>query len=491
MTQTIFLFVGIIVATVAYILKLRLEISSLKSYIATLPEPSEKPLQTIDTSLTPIPVHGAGNALKSPPTTLQATLDYIKRQPNNAFMFPLGWYAHADHVGLATAKFKGDVNHILLTGQSDSGKDNAALNIMLSLALLNNAKAVQFCIIDGKGLDWMGWQNKSHTWHIAMKPEDVKEAMERLTNERIQRYDRLASAKVKKWDSYIGNDMPLLVVFVSELLLLQNAVGKSNLTSWLNAELTSARAAGIRYIIATQTASQFDTQWRSQVSLMLAGYQPLDSQDKPNTGMSASEITTLDAVAPSKLPNPASGASGVFLALQGANAINVRTSYITDTHADFCLSQLPNSYKNSLHNLVQTGPKNDADVLANLLNDDYILVDDWGGELKPVLQNDVERNRATEIDKSTVLQNSSTNRTDAISPSSDKQQEFYVELPFSDDKVPFVEQQRIIEHASTVNSKRQLCLKLYGTDGGQKSTWVKLVCDALGLLQQPSVGVGK
>ncbi len=466
MTQIAIMTLLIVCATIAYIFKLRLENRQLHAYILDLESgqnTSQPPLARPNDALEVITLPNAGQALKNPPTSLQPTLERLQGE----YAIPLGWSVLHGRAELVAVQLKGDVNHVLLTGQSDSGKDNAALNILLSLALTHTPRQVQFAIIDGKGLDWIGWQHKAHTWHLAMKPEDVGAAMQKLTNERIDRYDRLARAKVKKWDSYTGGDMPMLVVFVSELLLLQNAVGKANLTSWLNAELTSARAAGIRYIIATQTASQFDTQWRSQISLFMAGYQPLDSQDKPNTGMSASEIAALGSVAPSALPAPASGAAGVFIALQGASALNVRTSYIYDDHADFLLRQLPDKRQNN------------NDVLAHSLNTDYVLDNDY--VLADLLEDEAVESGAMWHSNAVKAHSEPLEAQGSVSGTSRSHDSFEA-LPISTLLIPEHEQKRIIQVAKKATSRRQVCKELYNSTGGNGYKNVATVCDALGLL---------
>jgi len=482
MTQIVLLLLAGLAFGTAQYFKMRLEVNRLRAYITELegvqnaPQPAPaKPIATLE----PIALPNAGLALKSPPTSLQATLSHIQRV-GERYTFPLGWYTDNGLVDLATARFTGDVNHILLTGQSDAGKDNAALNIILSLAATHTPQHVQFAIVDGKGLDWIDWQCKAHAWLVATEPEEISGAMESLTNERKRRRGILADAGVKKWDTYQGDDLPLLVVFVSELLLLQNAVGKANLTSWLNTELTASRAYGIRYIIATQTASNFDTQWRSQISLFLAGFQPTPTQDMPNVGMTTKDLEAIGAVAPSGLPAPANGASGVFLALQGNTAVNVRTSFISDQHGDYWLAQLPQKTLHSTPTKVPTASA-DTTLLALLHSGQPLPIADELVELS--VERPTASSRTFYSTNRTSVEQSDGGRTFDNSRSTDTFATSYVELPLPDDLVPFDEQRRIIEAAQTVKSKRQLSMKLYATDGGQKSTWVKLVCDAVGLLQ--------
>lgn len=492
MIQTIVLMIALLFGAIAYVFRLKIQITHLQAQLITArasipvasPQFIKKPIP-VEPVLEPVALEGAGQALKAPPTTIQATLDHLRAEPS--YTIPLGWYKVNNEVILQTGRLVGDINHILISGQSDTGKDNAALNILLSLALTHTPQQVNFAIIDGKGLDWMGWQDKAHAWHVATDPEQIGDAMTRLTAERQRRRAILANARVTKWDHYKGDDMPMLVVFVSELLLLENAVGSKNLTAWLNAELTAARAFGIRYIIATQNASNFSTQWRSQISLFMAGFQPLDSSDAPNTTMTAKELAERKLVAPSKLPSPSNGAGGVFVLVQSGDGINVRTSFIGDQHRDYCLNQLPDKPKNSLHTTTKNTVNDDHFILANLLNSGLESTATSAIALQSATRGATERYTALESQESAPLQKSATRSATPFSPSANDSRSATIVLPFEDEIIPYEEQRRIIEAAQSVNSRRQLCTELYNTTGGVKFTWVKNVCDALGLLQTPAI----
>jgi hypothetical protein len=108
----------------------------------------------------------------------------------------------------------------------------------------------------------------------------------------------------------------------------------------LNSELAAGAALGIRYIIATQTVSNFDTRWRSQISLYLAGFQPSQTQDQPNTGLSTHEIRAAGGVPPSALPAPPAGA-GIFTAVSGGEAVTVRAGLLDDAQRQRWLARLP------------------------------------------------------------------------------------------------------------------------------------------------------
>lgn len=435
------------------------------------------PIQVADLSTVP----GAGMALAHPPADLGAALRYIARHwPKDRYTAPLGWNLADGQAALIAASFVGDVNHILITGQTDSGKDNAALNILLALAAQHSPAEFQACIVDGKGgLDWNGWQDKAHTWRLARTAADIAPAMKALSVERERRTELLWQAKATKWDEYEGGDLPLLVVYVAELALLAGATSKTELATWLGQELTSARSMGIRYIIAAQTVSNLDTQWRSQIGLFLAGYQTATHADQPNTGLSTGDLRALGAIPPSELPDRKT-AAGVFTAVQGREVATLRAGLLDKAQRQRLLSALPDKPlrqqpAGSPQATRQAAPASQQDLLLRLLQ---------AGQPLPISEEPVEAfyspsesHGRTFVEPGAVLQpdaNVSVSGAPAVS---------YVELPLSADRVPFEEQRRILEAAPTVKNKRQLTLKLYNTDGGQKATWVKLVCDACGLFQ--------
>lgn len=205
----------------------------------------------------PTALPGAGAALASPPADLAVTLEELERRdPRGRYRLPIGWGVVGGEARLSRARLVGDVNHILVTGQSDGGKDTWAIGALLCLMLQHPPHELQICVIDGKGLDFARFAGKAHVWRLALAPGEIAPAMRALTAERDRRRQALQAADVSKWDA--GRvSLPLLVVYISELSLLQDAVGKSELESWLNSELAAGRAFGIRYIVATQTASNF------------------------------------------------------------------------------------------------------------------------------------------------------------------------------------------------------------------------------------------
>lgn len=312
------------------------------------PAPTEPESFPVPTDMTTLP--GAARALAQPPADLRISIAEMARaNPKGQYAIPLGWMADATKPSLVHAALVGDVNHLLVTGMSDVGKDNLVLTMFFSLTHRYAPTRLQLAILDGKaGLSWNGWHTKAHTWLFARHQQDIKTAMDALSAERARREEVLWKAKAEKWEEYTGDDLPLLVVYVAELLRLQDATSKGDLAQWLNSELSSARSAGIRYIICTQNATQFDMRWRSNISLYAAGYQTSRHGDEPNTSFTAKELRelgmlpndTVIAVPPSELPVPPAGA-GVFTCIQGRSAYTVRAPYLDKAQRHWWMTQLP------------------------------------------------------------------------------------------------------------------------------------------------------
>jgi hypothetical protein len=199
----------------------------------------------------------------------------------------------------------------------------------------------------------------------------------------------------------------------------------------------------------------------------------------PNTGMYTKDLEALGAIPPSQLPGGKVG-SGVFTCIHDRDVATVRTTLLTKDSRRNLLARLPEKPLQIEINTPINEPTDNADnLLSNLLQTPQAV--STREEPVEASYRATERENRTPVEQSIVLQVNQESSVTSIS------EQFSVELPLSADVVPYEEQRRIIEAAPTVKSKRQLSLKLYQTDGGQKSTWVKLVCEAAGLLSSSGV----
>jgi hypothetical protein len=124
-------------------------------------------------------------------------------------------------------------------------------------------------------------------------------------------------------------------VVVNEPTLLEKVLGKQ-FEPWLEAQLSSALAGGIRYCIVMQDASNWETGWRRQIGLAIAGGQVSAEADKPNLGLSTKEIEERGAYPPSKLPQRC-----WFTARMYREVISVSIAYIDVQYRKSLLARLP------------------------------------------------------------------------------------------------------------------------------------------------------
>jgi hypothetical protein len=287
----------------------------------------------VDTTVFP----GAAYALKSPPKGIDAALAYMRaNEASNAdksgYYVPLGWYRGPKdgQAHLAYTTLNGGVNNALITGMPDTGKDNLLTNMVMCLAQQHTPEEVQIVCMDNKGLDWAFLEQSPYTALLCMDPTQVSSTMDWINEERLRRMRYLKERKLRKWKPGCG--LPLLMIIITEISLLESAVGSTKAHQWLGANLNSYRGYGGRCFVNTQNVSRMPPAWRGAISLYIAAAQSKPSLDAPNALYSAEEFEVFGAIAPSKLPNPGNGGQGFFtLVSTGArDALTVRSSYIPD-----------------------------------------------------------------------------------------------------------------------------------------------------------------
>jgi hypothetical protein len=214
-------------------------------------------------------------------------------------------------------------------------------------------------------------------------------------------------------------------------------------------DLAAGRAFGMRYIIATQTVSNFSTRWRSQISQYLAGFQPSESQDQPNTGLTTRELESTKSAPPSKLPAPPTGA-GVFTAIHGRECITVRASYLSDDQRRAWLQRLSAATRP-----VEASAPMEAPVQS--------------------VSTALERHES-------ALPAASAGVVDSLKPALTAPSTPPVAAPPEavGPDISAEEKQQILQLAAAGHSRRKVCEQVYGAPGGRAYERVKAVLD-----QQP------
>ncbi|WP_129678019.1 hypothetical protein [Candidatus Chloroploca sp. Khr17] len=120
-----------------------------------------------------------------------------------------------------------------------------------------------------------------------------------------------------------------------ELALLEKVLGRE-LERWLTRELSSALAGGLRYCILMQDASNWETGWRRQIGLAVAGGQVSRDAGKPNLGMSTAEIKERGGMPPSELAE-----RGFFTVRFYRDVVSVSIPFLTIEERKAAIARLP------------------------------------------------------------------------------------------------------------------------------------------------------
>lgn len=280
--------------------------------------------------------------LKNPPSSIELVLQEIEGyHPDDPYAIPIGWQNAEGQPDLVTASLHGDspyfVGNVMISAMTRWGKNILEFLITMTMLLRNTPTQFLLFYIDGKGPDGNLMRGLAHNWHEPICTEEgIPGAIELLDQLRQERMTLLANHDVTKWEELpAALRPPLIWVVINEPTLLGKVLGKQ-LEPWLEAQLSSALAGGIRYCIVMQDASNWETGWRRQIGLAIAGGQVSAEADKPNLGLSTKEIEERSAYPPSRLPQRC-----WFTARLYREVISVSIAYMDVEYRKSLLARLP------------------------------------------------------------------------------------------------------------------------------------------------------
>ncbi|MCW5850625.1 MAG: DNA translocase FtsK [Anaerolineae bacterium] len=164
--------------------------------------------------------------------------------------------------GAAVVADLGRMPHLLIAGQTGSGKSVCINSIIACLLYNNTPDTLKLLLVDPKRVELVGFNGIPHLLApVVVEMEEVVGALRWAIQEMDQRYQLFAAVGVRNVDSYnkkvattAGDPLPYIVIIVDELAdLMMVAADEAERLICRLAQL--ARATGIHLILATQRPS--------------------------------------------------------------------------------------------------------------------------------------------------------------------------------------------------------------------------------------------
>lgn len=175
--------------------------------------------------------------------------EFIKFAEENPLPFVCGIDMHNQPV----FKCLTNAPHLLIAGETNSGKSVFVNALLITLILLKSPDELHLYLIDPKMVEFTNYERIPHVKKLIINMEEAKETLESLTNKMEERYKLFSQKKVKKISDYNKKSnkcLPYIVCAIDEYNDLKMQYKE---VETIIARLgQKARAAGIHLIICTQ-----------------------------------------------------------------------------------------------------------------------------------------------------------------------------------------------------------------------------------------------
>jgi len=190
---------------------------------------------------------------------------------------PLGEDIRGDVVGLDFSS--SDIVHLLIAGQTGSGKSVALETLLYGLCRGYSSAALRLHLVDPKGTELADFALEPHVeGEIGFDAEDAIALLERMVDEMERRYARMKEFRVRslhEFNELLPDEqrMPWRLVVLDEYAdLVTEKDERKKIEQLLKRLAQKARASGIHVILATQkpSAEVLNTTVRSNLTAQLA-----------------------------------------------------------------------------------------------------------------------------------------------------------------------------------------------------------------------------
>lgn len=177
----------------------------------------------------------------------------------NAIRDPLGFAIGKDIAGNAVIGELNKMPHLLIAGQTGSGKSVMINALLTSLLYRNSPSDMKLILVDPKQVEMAPFEDIPHLLApVITKPEECISALKWAVNEMERRYSLLAEEKLRDIKNYNqkkkDEGMPYIVIVIDELADLM-MIAARDVEALIVRLAQKARAVGIHLVLATQRPS--------------------------------------------------------------------------------------------------------------------------------------------------------------------------------------------------------------------------------------------
>lgn len=158
------------------------------------------------------------------------------------------------------------VPHLLIAGQTGSGKSACLNGLIVSLLYKSSPEDLRFILVDPKRVEFSAYAGMPHLLfnNIIFEPNEVLNALKWGVNEMERRYALLAKYKCNQLSAFnkhpdvVGgkiDKLPHIIIIIDELADVMQSAVKRDIEDRIKTIAAKARAAGIHLIVATQRPS--------------------------------------------------------------------------------------------------------------------------------------------------------------------------------------------------------------------------------------------
>lgn len=227
--------------------------------------------------------------------------------------------------------------HVLIGGQTGSGKSSHLHALVTSLAMHCAPETLELVFVDPKQVDLVAFEDLPHVRRgVVTTTAGAQDLVQELLDETEFRYEELARAGMPDLASYNAwaaeeegeEPMPRIVAVIDELAMLM--VGKEGqaLADQLTQLAQTSRAAGIHLVLATQrpSAASMPTQLRSQLTTRVACRMATTTDSR----------MIVDTTGAEKLL----GAGDTLVRFGGADPVRVQGVYVSKAWRSWLINEL-------------------------------------------------------------------------------------------------------------------------------------------------------